>query len=534
MKKILKLSLLVVFIMAYFLPYFTYVSASVTGTISGDEVNLREKPTTSSSKSLAKLNKGTQVEVLNDSPVSGSGCSSGWINVKYNNITGYVCYNYLYIPGKDVYGRPWTSPKKAIIGGAKFIGSQYIHKSQYTSYLKKFNVASKNLYTHQYMGNLRAPWSEAKTSYNAYLKAGVLSSPLVFSIPIYENMNDAYPLPGTEFNNSAVDEVLDQEFEAKLDEQGFPESYKRRLRYIHKEYPNWVFESIKTNLDFNSVIDNEYIISVIDGSNLSYRNSKNYSYEKGWYTPNRETAAYFLDPRNFIFNKERILQFEKLYFSEIYTESTVQAVLNNTFMSGLSAIDNQSYASIFMEAGRINNVNPVYLASLAKQEVGTNGSKATSGAEFTYKDKTYKGLYNFFNIGAYASEASPVLAGLVWGSVGYDYATVVQTIIDTSNQDGSDEEEETTIAQTEQKPNNSEVTPVVEKKEPVKVIKKGDLNDDNVINSADLLKVRQHLLGTITLTGDYFKAGDVDGNGVINSADLLRVRQHLLGTKIIE
>ena len=54
-----------------------------------------------------------------------------------------------------------------------------------------------------------------------------------------------------------------------------------------------------------------------------------------------------------------------------------------------------------------------------------------------------------------------------------------------------------------------------------------------MINSADLLKVRQHLLGTSVLTGEYFDAADIDSNGVINSADLLRVRQHLLGTKSI-
>ena len=45
----------------------------------------------------------------------------------------------------------------------------------------------------------------------------------------------------------------DADFEAYLNAQGFPESYKPYLRSLHAQYPNWKFRAAKTGLSWSSV-----------------------------------------------------------------------------------------------------------------------------------------------------------------------------------------------------------------------------------------------------------------------------------------
>ena len=394
----------------------------VEGTILNDEVRLRSGAGTNTTI-LTTMSKNTKVSVLDTTVKKGTGCSVGWYQIRLNNMTGYVCGEYLSIAGvgaKYSYSRPWTSPKKAIYGGAEFIASGYISAGQNTSYLKKFNVnpsSAYSKYTHQYMANLSAPYSEAYSAYKSYKDNGLIDLTLHFAIPIYENMpaKTSHPVSGEE--NGGTSTVKDKTFEDALNKQGFDETYKKWLRAIHEQHPTWTFTAIHTGLDFNTSVANEKYASSIYYTCTACREVPNQETEKNWYIANNQTVAYFLDPRNFL-DETSILMFEDLSFSEYYKEDAVKSVLKGTFMEGSDPIDHQTYSSIFYEAGRIYNVSPIYLASLSKQEVGVRGSITTSGEQFTYKGNTYEGFYNFYNIGAYSSEENPAKAGLVYAALG--------------------------------------------------------------------------------------------------------------------
>lgn len=537
-------------------------------------VNVRTIPGTGYSSSiLGFLTSGTSITILDTVPTSdgSTGCPGLWYKLSYNGGTGYSCSRNF--DTTNEYSRPWTTPKKAIVGGAKFKAKNYIAKGQYTSYLVKFNVnpnSSSSVYTHQYMTNVRAPWSEAQTSYSAYLENGLLEKPLVFTIPIFDNMPEGYTtLPGAIADANGQSEVTDTTFEAVLDVQQFPESYKKKLRALHSAYPKWVFESLKTGLDWNESVSAEQPVSYIDGSNTLLRElnaSGGYILKESsnWYLANTQTTAYFLDPRNFLTDKF-ILMFEKLAYSPVYTEAIIQGLLDSTFMAGMSASDNQTYASIFVEAGLTANTSAIYLASLAIQECGTNGSMATSGSQFTYNGITYAGLYNFFNIGASSSEASPVKAGLVWANGGsvitvvsdntptittentylnnlgltkvLEYVTGIdinRTVVSirnqlttatltVSNSSGSTLSSDDKIG-TGSKIVISDGTNIYTNT----VVIYGDINGDSSVNAVDLLYMRKYLLNTYNLDGANLQAAKIAKGSSVGAADLLYLRKYLL------
>lgn len=203
---------------------------------------------------------------------------------------------------------------------------------------------------------------------------------------------------------------IDENYKNTLRSKGFPESYVEKLAILHALHPNWDFKVSGPNLNFNDVINGEaYPVNknLIQSSNASLRSTEDGAYVNGtytqygtgWYAASKQTIGYFIDPRNFL-NEGHIFMFEALdYSSSSQDASTIQNMLNGSFMAGNVNYNNQtfSFANIFLEAGRQNNVNPIHLASRVLLEQGKSGSALTLGNGY---NGNYVGYYNFFNVGA--------------------------------------------------------------------------------------------------------------------------------------
>ena len=219
---------------------------------------------------------------------------------------------------------------------------------------------------------------------------------------------------------------LTEEMKNEFIEAGFTEEYSSywdELAVLKTNHPNWTFIAIDTELKFSTAVNNEdsgskslYQSTSTSTQGYLSTNEGNYDWDKDkftvydgstWYAANYDTVAYYMDPRNFL-SDMYIFQFETLaYEPELHTLEGVETLLEGAYI--------KQFAQYFMKAAEEHRINPLYLASLSLQEVGTTKSTAISGEAFTYDGKTYSGLYNFYNIGA-TSSSTPVYNGLFYAS----------------------------------------------------------------------------------------------------------------------
>ena len=207
-----------------------------------------------------------------------------------------------------------------------------------------------------------------------------------------------------------------------FDENRYP-GYKEKISNLKNAYPNWKFIFFYTGLDWNTVLYNE--TTAFHGRNLIYKKTGewvcpicgNKPLESStWYCASQKTVSYYLDPRNFL-NEKDLFQFETLsYIEGMYTEESIEKILSGTFMYNTTIrnyYNNDNYAdvkfsNVMLEAGKQAGISPYHIASRIKQEIILSGGKPSGSASGNVEG--YNGIFNFYNIRA--TGINPVENGL--------------------------------------------------------------------------------------------------------------------------
>ncbi len=229
--------------------------------------------------------------------------------------------------------------------------------------------------------------------------------------------------------------VKDETFEA-MRNLGFDDTYASKLAVLKTIYPEWEFIPYEVNYDYSIVVDREsrpVSNNLISTGNLALVSTEDGSlkpdgtyqkYDNGLYVASKQTIAFYLDPRNFL-NDNYIFMFEALQYNERAHHLAIPAlneILRATFMEkktfackdGFAICHNnpdaqipKNFSEIFLEAGNLNKINPIHLATRVYIEQGKGTSSIISGNGY---NEEYVGYYNFFNIAASGNKAGTIVS----------------------------------------------------------------------------------------------------------------------------
>jgi len=492
---------------------------------------------------------------------------------------------------KDKYLIPWNTKEKSITGGGIFIGSSYINVGQNTIYLQKFDVnddRNGTLFTHQYMTNVLAPYSESKSIYNGYQKSGILDSAITFIIPVYDNMptiptdnpnvnksdfiadNSKVYCNGTNVNirtgPSTSYEILttiNKQDKMVRIQRGISSGERWDKVQLENGMIGYIFQQYVTEIP---AVQIESIDLQIENTTLQKGERKKLqvtifptdasSHKVNYISSNPEVAT--VDDQGNI----QAISSGTTTITVKAEENSVQSQIEiNVYSSvtGISLDQKELYMQIddtfkinaYIEPDDANNKEIRYESSnseiatidengiITAYKEGVVTITAISDENNAIKNECKLTVVRKMEDSEIHFDSSLQLNSLEISGISYNENTVLDIIqkittdLEIEILNNKDEVlKDTDIVGTGTKIRVKENGNVLRE---YKILVYGDINGDGKINSIDLLVLQRHILEIEQVDGVYKKAGNIRKDGKKpTSVDLLLIQRHILGLQIIE
>lgn len=246
----------------------------------------------------------------------------------------------------------------------------------------------------EYRGELSQKWMIRDSKINGWTISPITRPDLAISVENTIKNGSKIILEGLKKGNSRQMYYLYKTYIGVIIDSNKYPGMESVINKLVEAHPNWEFEILYTNLDFNTAVQGEYEYAN-KKANLVYTPT----YKGDWIAPNPYISdlwasasykgiAYFMDSRNFL-NDVDVFQFLDLgnYANSGATRDSIQYQVNGTFLN--------NYAEDIRRLCEKNNINPYYIIARLFQEQGRNGS-----ATLEMDGGDGKKYYNPFNIGA--------------------------------------------------------------------------------------------------------------------------------------
>ncbi len=501
---------------------------------------------------------------------------------------------------KTKYLIPWNTKERAITGGGIFIGSSYINIGQNNIYLQKFHVSDTNngeLFWHQYMTNVLAPYSESNIVYKGYANSNLLDTSINFIIPVYNNMTDIQAeSPAINSSDYEADNTkVYANVETSLNVRSGPSTSYEKITSVSKNEIMTRIAKGKQRGDLwdRVILENGIVGYVFQGYvkevpevqvekvELSVDNTVINKNE----ISKINVKVYPQDAENqkleYISSNEKVLKVDD--YGNIYGISsgkatiTVRAIANGVQSSieievyskvtgielnveSLTLQEGESYQILAnIEPDDANNKNIKYISNnndiASVNDTGQITAIKTGSANIKVYSEEDENINKIININVIEKISEEDLSfgpnirveGNEITGLDEDDRTVeklleniiisdkyVIKIIDKNGKNLQGQDLVGTGSKVQIFVNNPLDTQEVLICE-YSIIVYGDIDGNGKINSVDLLKLQRHILGIEEIDFIAQKAGNINKNGKNpTSLDLLLIQRHILGLKLIE